>query len=120
MDYTKLITSFENGIKIAYQMYWDILMSFLLKNWGAVIIVLFVIFVIALVKAIKGRWGMLGKVLYNYIYFGTLFIIGLIWGPTIFVSNFITILCTIILYPMCYFLTGAILDKIGVRNHKIF
>ena len=116
MDYTAILTSFEDGIKIIYQMYWDIFMSFLLKNWGTVIVVLIAIFVIALVKAIRGRWGMLGSVLYNYFYFGTLFIIGLIWGPTIFISNFIAILCTIILYPVCYLLVGVILNKIKVRG----
>lgn len=112
MDYTNLITSFEDGIKIAYQIYWDVLISFLLENWDIVIIILFTILMIAGIKAIGGRWGMLGSVLYNYLYFGILFIIGLIWGPTIFVSNFITIFCTIILYPVCYFFVGVILDKV--------
>lgn len=114
MDYTILLASFEDGIKIVYQIYWDILISFLEENLGVVMLILFIIFVVAVVKAIKGRWGALGKVLYNYFYFGILFIIGLVWGPTIFASNFITIFCPIILYPVCYFLVGIILDKIKV------
>lgn len=116
MDYTNILTGFEDGTKIAYQMYWDILMSFLLGNLVAIIIILFIILMVAITKAIKGKWSMLGSVLYRYLYFGTLFIIGLIWGPTIFVSNFITIFCTIILYPVCYFLVGIILDKIKMRS----
>ncbi len=102
--------------KQVVRIFWDILKSFLVDHWLAVMIVFFIILVIAMLKAVMGRWGMLGSVLYNSLYFGTLFIIGLIWGPEIFVGDFFNVACAIILYPVCYFTVGLILDKVGVRR----
>lgn len=117
----KLIDSFINaideGTRQAYQMLWNALMSFLADHWVSVLMVLAVILIIATIKAVLGRWGMLGSVLYNYLYFGILFVIGLIWGSDIFVSNWFTVAGTVILYPICYLTVGVILDKTGLREH---
>jgi hypothetical protein len=110
------LNAVDEGTKQAARIFWDILKSFLIDHWLAVIVVLFIILVIAIFRAIMGRWGMLGHVLYNYLYFGVLFVIGLIWGPEVFVNNFFNVACTIIFYPVCYIVVGLILDKVGVRR----
>ena len=111
-----MLKSIDEGTRQAYRMLWDIFMSSLEQHWLAVLIVLAIVFLIALTLAFMGRWGMLGSVLYNYLYFGILFIVGLIKGPEIFVSEYFEIACAIILYPVCYFAVGIILDKLGVRK----
>lgn len=110
-----LMKAIDEGTKQAYHMLWDALISFLSEHWIAVLIVLTVVLAIAVVKAIMGRWGMLGSVLYHYLYFGILFLVGLIWGSDIFVSNWFSVACTIILYPICYFVVGIILEKTGLK-----
>jgi hypothetical protein len=109
------LKSINQGEKMAYQMCWDALMSFLSEHWLAVSLFLFALLVVALVIAFFGRWGMLGSVLYNYLYFGTLFVIGLIWGPVAIAGDIVSILRSVLLYPICYFLVGLFLIKIGVR-----
>lgn len=91
-------------------------MSFLTVHWMAVVMFLTIIFVIALVRAFSGSWAMLGRVLYNSLYFGTLFIIGLIKGPEVFVNWYFEVFCVILLYPICYFLVGRVLDFLGVTR----
>jgi hypothetical protein len=100
-------------------MWWNALISFLHQHWMAVIIILAAVFITALIRALMGRWGMLGSVLYNYLYFGILFVVGLVWGSDVFVSDYLHLACTAILWPVCYFLVGWILDKSGLRE-RIF
>ncbi len=111
----EILEAIDEGTKQAAHMLWSALLSFLTARWLALMILVFIVFVVATLKAMFGRWGMLGSVLYNSIYFGILFIIWLVWGPEIFVSDFFSVAYTIILYPVCYFVTGLILDKIGVK-----
>lgn len=98
-------------------MLWGVLMGFLSVNWFWVLLVLFVLFIFVTLKAMMGRWGSLGSFLYNFFYFGTLFVIGLIWGPGIFVNDYFNAACATILYPICYVLVGVTLDKMGVRRY---
>jgi len=77
---------------------------------------LVLVLVAATVRAVTtGRWGWLGSVLYNYLYFGTLFVIGLIWGPEIFANDYFEI-ALVILYIVCFSLVGVILTKTGLRR----
>ncbi len=99
----------------AFRMVWDIFVPFLAANWGWVLLTLFVVFTYVSIKAFAGRWGSLGSFLYNFFYFGTLFIVGLIWGPEVFAGDLFKAACTIILYPVCYWLSGYIMRKMGVR-----
>lgn len=116
-DFIKdLFVVVDESTKQTYQSLWNVLMSFLVDYLIIISIVLVVIFIIAVIMALFGRWGMLGKVLYSYIYFGILLIIGLIWGSNIFVSDFFHLLCTIILYPICYWIVGIILNKTGLKR----
>lgn len=112
------LSGIDTGTKMAYQIWWGALISFLSQHTIGVIVALVAIFIIALVRAVMGRWGMFGSVLYNYLYFGLLFFVGLIWGSDVFVSDFFHLACTIILYPICYYVVGQILDKSGLRRRR--
>jgi len=115
-----MIDALFKGIETATQqiarILWSALLSFLTAHWFAVLVAIFVIFVVALLKAMLGRWGSLGSFLYNLFYFGILFVIGLIWGSEVFVNNLFNAAVAIILYPICYFITGLILEKTGLRR----
>ncbi len=110
-----VFSTIEEATLRAYRIYWDILMSFLARHWMLVIGVLFLIFVTVSLKAMSGRWGSLGSFLYNLFYFGTLFIVGLIWGPEVFAGDMFKFACTVLLYPICYMLSGLVMKKMGVR-----
>ena len=112
-----LWSAVETGTRQSCNIFWSILIQFLKENWLPISLILFIIFVLFTLRAMVGRWGSLGSFLYNLIYFGTLFVIGLIWGPEIFLSDFFNTACAVILYPICYILVGVILDKINVGPH---
>lgn len=113
-----MIQSFEDGSKWAARMLWDILMTFLAENWLWVFLGLLAVFILVSFKAILGRWGSLGSFLYHLFYFGTLFVIGLIWGPEVFTEDIFNAACAVILYPICFLLVRFILDKTGLRRHR--
>src|ERR1700739_2425359 len=76
----------------AYRIIWDAFITLLWQHWVITIVVLVLILVAATIRAVTtGRWGWLGSVLYNYLYFGTLFVVGLIWGPEIFANDYFEI-----------------------------
>lgn len=110
----EMFNAFDNAQKEAYQILWDGLLSFLSSSWLSVIGVLFLILVISFIVALFGRWGMFGSVLYNYLYWGTLFIFGLTFGPKIFANIFIDI-ALFVLYLVCYKLVGKILDRLNLK-----
>lgn len=106
----------EDGAKQAAHMLWSALLSFLAAHWLAVMFGLFIVFIVVTLKAMMGRWGSLGSFLYNFFYFGILFVVGLIWGPEVFLGNFFGAACAIILYPVCYWLSGVVMDRMGVAT----
>ncbi|MDD2753002.1 MAG: hypothetical protein PHT44_00050 [Candidatus Portnoybacteria bacterium] len=112
-----MIQAFEDGMKQAARILWDVLMVILSEHWLAVMIIVFVIFVFVTLKAMMGRWGSFGSFVYNFLYFGILFVIGLVRGPEVFVSDFFQVAVAVILYPVCYLATGFILDKTGLRRY---
>ena len=61
-----------------------------------------------------GRTGMLGSLLYHIFYFGILGIIVWINGFGILFNPYLDLI-DLILYLVCYFLTGLVLDKF--RHH---
>jgi hypothetical protein len=111
-----VLNAADEAAKEVARLLWSALLSFLAQHWLAAMGLLFLVFVFATLKAMMGRWGTLGSVLYNFIYFGILFIIGLIWGPEVFLNDFFKAACAVILYPICYLAVGIILDKTGVRS----
>lgn len=114
---TLILNAFEEGVKQGAHLLWSVLISTLQQHWRFLMAVFFLIFIVATLKAMIGQWGMLGSVLYNLFYFGTLFIVGLIWGPEVFLNDYFNAACSIILYPVCYFLVGWILRKTGVLRY---
>jgi hypothetical protein len=99
-----------------YRKFWDFAMPFLFEHWLMIMLFLLFIAAVALTKAMMGRWGMLGSVIYNFLYFGVLFLILLIWGTDFFANDLFKPLCTVILYPVCYRITGWILDRSGFKR----
>ncbi len=97
--------------KEIYQALWDMLITLIKEHWGFFLVVLFLILLVAFIRyMITGRWAILGSIIYNYLYFGILFIIGLIFGPDIFASDYIKILLTIV-YIVCYTFVGKIFRR---------
>ena len=90
---------------------WDYLLLILSHHLTPILLLIFVLFVVTITKTMMGRWGAFGSFLYNFLYFGILFIIGLIWGPEVFVSDVFNLACTVVLYPICYFATGVVLNR---------
>lgn len=111
-----ILKGIDTATKKVYQLFWSTLLSFLTEHWIAILTVLIIILGVAIIRALLGRWSMLGSVLYNYLYFGILFIVGLIFGSDIFVSNWFSVVCSLALYPICYAIVGKILEKIGLRK----
>lgn len=101
----------------AYRIIWNEFIALLLQHLILVACILVLVLVAATVRAVTtGRWGWLGSILYNYLYFGTLFVIGLIWGSEIFANDYFEI-ALVILYIACFSLVGVILKKTGLRRH---
>lgn len=97
------------------KIFWDWGMSYLLAHLWIVLGILLIVLVYAVFRALMGHWWVLGSVLYNYLYWGSLLIVGLIWGPEIFASSYVDV-GLFILYILCYIAVGKILQKIGVRK----
>ncbi len=120
MESVNIINIIFNGInegkKEAAQILWDILISFFHQYILFFLAIVISLLIFSFTKAVLGRWGMLGSVLYNILYFGILFIVGSIWGPSIFVSNYFHLACTVVLYPICYQIVGFILNTTGLRR----
>lgn len=93
----------------------QVLIPILSEHWLKIGAILFLVFFAVTLKAMTGRWGALGSFLYNFLYFSILFIIGLIWGPEVFLSDWIKFFTTLILYPICYWIVGWILDATGLK-----
>jgi len=104
-----LFKSAEKGAELAIGLLWSLLMGVLKAYWPIILGAVFILLVIGTAKAMMGRWGLLGTVLYNSLYGFTLLVIGLIWGPNVFIGDAFDLARTIIIYPVCYFVTGLVL-----------
>ena len=110
-----------NGVAEAtihtYRVFWEILLSFLAQHWLATLGAMIAILIYAIARfLITGRWRVLGSVLYNYFYFGILFVIGLIGGPELYANDYFPIIATIV-YIVSFSIVGFILLTTGVRTH---
>jgi hypothetical protein len=110
------LNAIDEGTKQAYRMIWNGISQFLIEHWGWVIVALVAIFILSVLNYFAtGRWAMLGSVLYNYLYFGTLFVITLIFGPEVFANDWFKIVLFIV-YVACFVLVGKLLRKAGIRR----
>lgn len=103
--------------KVMVHAAWDQLLSFLSQYWGQVVLCLTALLVLSFVIALFGRWGMFGSVFYHYLHFGVLFLIGLIWGPEIFVNIFFGLI-NLVIYLYSFKLVGKIIDGLGLRKRR--
>lgn len=112
----KMLNAANDAYKQVARALWDAIRPMIFEHWLIITTAVIVIFIITFIQAKKGRWGNLGKFLYRLIYFGIIFIILLIWGPEFFVENLYNTLGAFILYKVCYYITGMVLDKMRVKN----
>ena len=111
-----ILVGFESGMRQMSHVLWDTLLQFLSDHWVAVGGSLLLAFVFVTIKAVLGKWASFGSFSYHLLYFGILFIAGLMGGPEIFVSDFYHLFTTIILYPICYLLVGVVLERTGLKR----
>jgi len=109
------LKAIDDTNKEVAQILWNQLLSFLSQNLILVIASLVGLLIVSFVVALNGRWGMFGSVLYNYLYFGILFIVGLIFGSHIFVNKFFDLFAAI-LYVVCFLMVGKILVVLGLKR----
>jgi uncharacterized membrane protein AbrB (regulator of aidB expression) len=113
-----VINAFEESHRRAVVMLWSLLMSFLADNWSWVTAILVGILVLSAIQAFTTRWwGWFGSVLYNYAFFGTMFLIGLLVGPEFFASIWHDIV-GVILYPACFLAIRWILINAGLYRPR--
>lgn len=99
----------------AIQILWGHLLSFLSIHWGIALLYLTGLLILSFIIALVGRWGMFGSVAYHYLHLGTLFIIGLIFGPNIFANNYFELL-NLVIYICSFRAVGVIIDSLGLRR----
>lgn len=110
------LNAIDEGTRQAYRMIWNGITQFLVEHWGWVIVALVAIFILSVLNYFAtGRWAMLGSVLYNYLYFGTLFVITLVFGPEVFANDWFKIVLFVV-YVVCFILVGKLLRKVGIRR----
>lgn len=111
----QMFQAVDFGTKMAAHMLWDGLINFLVHDWLLVLGILTFFLLISIIEfVLTGRWAMLGSVLYNYLYYGILFLIGLIFGPEIFTNDWADLLFFIV-YAISFTWVGIILTRTGIR-----
>lgn len=108
---TMIMDTIDKVTKEVYHALWNILIAQIKEHWGFFLIILFLVLFFAFLRyMITGRWAMLGSVIYNYLYFGILFIIGLIFGPEVFANDYFKIVLAI-LYVVCFTFVGKLFKR---------
>jgi hypothetical protein len=110
-----ILKMMDDSRKEAISLLWGYLISFLTQNWGHVLLYAVALLILSFMFALAGRWSMLGSVLYRYLYFGALLIIGAIFGPHIFLNIWFDLI-SFIVYKCSYESVGKIIDSLGLRN----
>lgn len=109
----QILQTWGDALANAYRFYWDLGMKLMEGHWLQASSLLFVVFIFILLLAlISGRWGTLGSFFYNFFYWGTLLLIGFIFGPETFANDYFKIVL-LILWPVCYYASGFFLGKLG-------
>lgn len=105
------LNAFQEAVVKAYLMLWGILITFLKTHWlGVSEILLGLLGLALLVFLVTGRWAMLGSILNRYFFFGSLFIIGLIFGPAVFARDYFEIVW-VVLGLIVFAIVGKIFKK---------
>ena len=112
---TKILQAFSEGQAMVYRSLWDAGMVYLAEHWLIIVLILLALFVIAIIQANLGYWGMLGSVSYRLLFIGIFLIIGFIWEPEIFASNYAKVGLALV-GIFCYFMVGRMLDWTGLKR----
>lgn len=108
---TMMLNAIQEGTINAAKILWGILITFLKAHWvGVGEILLSLLGIALLVFILTGRWAMLGSVLNRYFFFGILFIIGLIFGPEVFASDYFEIIW-VVLGGIVFLVVGRIFKR---------
>lgn len=108
----RFLNTMEEATKDAYRQIWNMAQEVISNHFWTIVMILGVIFLLALLNfIITRRWGWLGSVIYNYLYFGLLYIYTLIFGPDIFANDWIKVILFLV-YIICYTITGILLRRI--------
>ena len=111
----QILQTLEDAAANAFRFWWDIGMKQMEGHWFQAFSILVGVFIfILLVALISGRWGTLGSFMYNVFYWGVVLGVGLIFGPEVFASDYAK-LGALILWPICYYLSGFFLRKFGFK-----
>lgn len=110
-----LLNTIQEALLKDIKIFWNWGISYLSDHLWLVIAILLIVLVYAVFRALMGHWWVLGSVLYTYLYWGSVLIIGLVFGPEIFTTTYIDI-GLFILYILCFIAVGKILNKTGLRR----
>jgi hypothetical protein len=111
-----MFATIDEATKTAYRMIWDAAMQVFLAHWGIIIAGLIVLLLISFLSAMTTRrWAWFASLLYHYLYFGVLGLIGLIWGPEIYANDYFRIVC-VVAYIACFSAVGWVLVRLGLRR----
>lgn len=111
-----LLKIYGDATAKAYGMIWEAAWHVVMAHIFIVLTFLVLLLLASAIQAFTtGRWGWFGSVLYHYFFGGALIIIGAIWGPEVFASDYMDIFL-FVLYILCFSLVGLILTKTGLRH----
>jgi len=102
-----------SSTSVATDLLWSVFGAFWISfqpYFPYAVAVLFILLIIASINAMLGRTGMLGSLLYHIFYFAILGVIVWIEGLDILLNPFFDLIAFIV-YRVCYWLTGIILQK---------
>jgi len=111
-----MLSAYGNALANAYQILWDAFMKMAFEHW-AISLFLVIFFPVASYFwfVTTGKWGWFGRVTYRYLKWGSLFVIGLVFGPKIFANDYFAIVLAV-LWIVCYSATGDILKSMRARG----
>jgi len=104
--------------KESARLIWSVVTQILFYHWASIMGIFVSLLIVFLIKAIIGEWGSLYSLTYWTLYAVIVFIVGLIWGPEVLVSDIYHIIYLIVLYPICYHSVARIWDPFGFRRKR--
>ncbi len=112
------LQKFEEAQKQMAHIMWNLAIDTLTRHWlligGLFVLALVFFFLLALI----GEWGSLYSLTYWTLCVVVVFVVGLIWGPEVFVSDIYHLLYLAAIWPICYWVTGWIWNRFNFRNTR--
>ncbi len=108
----------DTGLREGYRIVWGIVVRLVSQYWVYILVFTLLLYTVAFFEARVGRWGMLGRLLYHTLYFGCLALLALLAGPELFANEYVNIAIVVLLYPLCFKVSGLILNKLGISTKR--